>query len=487
MNIVMAAGECVPFIKVGGLADVVGTLSIALKEKKHDVRVFLPRYQKIDRKKYQLKKLPQRVMIPLGNGTWHVAALSTTKIKGVTFYFVENGHFFDRPEVYGDAGGDYSDNHERYIFFQRAVLEFTKALQFKPDTIHCHDWQTGLIPVYLKTVYKNDQFYDQTATVFSIHNIAYHGRFPAEVMETAGIPWSEYTFDKMEHFDTVNFLKSGINYADMIATVSPSYAEEIQTPQYGCELDPVITKRKDRLVGILNGIDYTYWNPSSDEMIAATFDVKKPEGKETCKRRLQAMEGFKQDPSAFLIGCVSRFDAQKGFDLIVESIHHLMRQNTQLAVLGRGSRVLEEAMGEMARVYPGRITVCNEFNESLAHKIYAGSDAFLMPSRFEPCGLSQMIALAYGTVPIVHKTGGLSDTITHFSVSTGLGNGFVFNYPERMELTGAFDVAERTFRDKPVWKKLQQNCFASLFPWDRSADRYVELYHTAKLFKHTRR
>jgi len=221
--------------------------------------------------------------------------------------------------------------------------------------------------------------------------------------------------------------------------------------------------------------------------IASFFNAGQLAGKAACKQQLQSLEGFALDPKAFLIGCVSRFDAQKGFDLIIESVHYFMKQNVQLAILGKGSPSLEEAMNELASLYPGRIAACNEFNESLAHKIYAGSDAFLMPSRFEPCGLSQMIALAYCTPPIVHNTGGLSDTIAHFSVSTGLGNGFVFNYPERMELTGAFDVAERTFCDKASWAKLMQNCFASHFPWDSSADRYIELYHTAKLFKHTRR
>ena len=483
----MVATECVPFIKVGGLADVVGTLSVALKEKKHDVRVIVPSYQKIAAGNYKLKKLPLRLMIPLGNGTWHVATVSMAKVRGVPVYFIENASFFDRPEVYGDSGGDYPDNRERYIFFQRAVLEVIKTLKFVPSIIHCHDWQTGLIPVYLKTLYDKDQFFNKTATVFSIHNISYHGQFPAETMETAGIPWTEFTFDKIEHYSHINFLKAGINYSDMIATVSPGYGEEIQTPQYGCEMDPVIAMRKDRLVGILNGIDYAYWNPSADALIASPFNAGNLSGKADCKRQLQSILGFSSDPAAFLMGCVSRFDLQKGFDLIVHAAPHFMRLKAQLAVLGRGHPGFEDAMRELSRIYPGRITVCNEFNEPLAHKIYAGSDAFLMPSRFEPCGLSQMIAMAYGTPPMVHSTGGLGDTVKHFSISTGVGNGFSFNYPEVMELKGAFDVAERTFRDKVSWNRLVQNCFASRFTWDKSAARYIELYRNAKLFKSTHR
>ncbi|MCL2335391.1 MAG: glycogen synthase, partial [Endomicrobia bacterium] len=318
MNILMAASECVPFVKVGGLGDVAATLPKYLKSLGHDVRIIMPKYRSIDGVKYNLKTLPYRLQVSVGKETESFRIKTCTAEGGVIVYFIENMRYFNRPGVYGDNGMDYGDNKERYIFFCRAVLESLKAMMFRPDIIHCHDWQTGLIPAYLKTNLKNDGFFWNTSSVFTIHNIAYQGSYGPDVVETAGFSWEDYTPDKLEFYNTFNFMKCGIQLADAVSTVSPTYAKEIKEFN-GRGMETVLNSRHDDIYGILNGIDYEYWNPKTDKHIEANYSKSDPAGKKLCKAALQKMCGFDVKEDAYLFGCVSRLDNQKGFDIIIDA------------------------------------------------------------------------------------------------------------------------------------------------------------------------
>lgn len=480
MKILMAASECVPFIKVGGLADVVGTLPGFLKKKKHDVRVFIPKYGQIDEKKFALKPLAQRLLIPVGKRI-ETATIKEGKLNGgVTVYFIENDGYFNRPDVYRTDEGDYTDNRERFIFFSRAVIEAAKALNFRPDIIHCHDWQTAIIPALLKTSYSLDAFYNSCATVYTIHNIAYQGMFDADTLTVAGLPVADFTWDKLEYYGKFNFMKAGIVYADIISTVSPTYAREILLTEQGRGMEGTLRSKQDRLAGILNGIDYNEWNPGSDPFLAGNFSKDNTTGKALCKQNLQKEARLPQEPGTMLIGSVSRLDPQKGYDVLAEAIEELLsKNNIQLVILGNGDRDIHDLLSSFSMEYPDKISFNSGFNNTLAHKIYAGSDAFLMPSRFEPCGLGQMIALAYGTVPIVHRTGGLSDSITEFDSKTCKGNGFSYLNNTPAELAIAVNRALKIYKTRAKWKKLAANTFASDFSWEAPVEEYIRLYKKA--------
>jgi starch synthase len=479
MKIVMAASECVPFVKVGGLADVVGSLPKALKAKRHDVRIVIPKYRKIDDAKFGLRTLPCRLLIPVGDRYEDVTVKEGTIGQGIPVYFIENDNYFNRPEVYRTQDGDYPDNRERFIFFSRAVLETCKALNFQPDIIHCHDWQTGIIPAYLKTIYNFDGFYCNTATVYTIHNIAYQGMFDADTVALAGFPWAEFTWNKLEYYGKFNFMKAGLIYADVISTVSPSYAQEIQREGEGRGMEGILRSRTNDVSGILNGIDYSEWNPVSDPHIAAHFSMEDSKGKAACKADLQQQCKLPLCPDTLLLGAVSRLDPQKGYDLLGKVLPRILSKNVQVVILGSGDRDLQDIIRSLAGKYPARMSVHFEFNDPLAHKIYAGADAFLMPSRFEPCGLGQMIALAYGAIPIVNKTGGLADTIVNFEEKKGTGNGFVFFPAQPAELRFAIERACKTYRDKKRWSTIMTNAFKSDFSWKIAVNKYARLYKKA--------
>lgn len=480
MNILMVAAECVPFVKTGGLADVVGTLPKYLKKKGHDVRIIIPKYRMIDGAKYGLESLPYKLSVYVGKEQENFRIKTCMLDGNIPVYFIENLRYFNRLGVYGDDSGiGYGDNRERFIFFSKAAIEATKALMFRPDIIHCHDWHTGLIPAYLKTVNLNDGFFWNTSSVYTIHNIAFQGSFDAaSTLPMAGFSWEDYKSDKLEFYNTFNYMKAGLAYTDIISTVSPTYANEIQGPA-GKGMEVVLQTRKNDVFGILNGIDYSYWNPKEDKNIAANFSAENRTNKKLCKKALQEKCGFKTDENAFVIGSVGRFDMQKGFDLIMDVIGKVVSQNIQIVVLGSGDRYIKDTMLYLKSLYPDKLAVFTDYNEPLAHEIYAGSDAFLMPSKFEPCGLSQIIALAYGTIPIVNKTGGLSDTIQDFSTNTLKGNGFVFDFYKGEQLEHAIWRAYDIYKNPFLWNRIISNAFACHYSWSRSVDEYEKMYNIA--------
>ena len=472
MNILMVAAECVPFVKTGGLADVVGTLPKYLKQRGHDVRIIIPKYRQIDGAKFGLEALPCKLSVFVGKEQENFRIKTCMLDGNIPVYFIENLRYFNRPGVYGDSSG--IGYRERFIFFCKAAVEAVKALMFRPDIIHCHDWHTGLIPAYLKTVNLCDGFFWNTSSVYTIHNIAFQGSFEAaSTLPMAGFSWEDYKSDKLEFYNTFNFMKAGLAYTDIISTVSPTYANEIQGPA-GKGMEVVLQTRKKDVFGILNGIDYSYWNPRYDRNLAANFYAKDKSGKKFCKKYLQEKCGFKVDDKAFLLSVVSRFDMQKGFDLIIDSVGNLVKENIQIVVLGSGDRYIKDTMLYLKSLYSDKLAVFTDYNEPLSHRIYAGADAFLMPSKFEPCGLSQIIALAYGTVPIVNKTGGLSDTIEDFSTNTLKGNGFVFDFYKGE----SFEYTVRR-ANSFLWNRLTDNAFASRFSWDNSVQEYEKMYDTA--------
>ena len=479
MKILMAASECAPFIKVGGLADVVGTLPPYLKADGHIVKVFLPKYQKIDEKKFLLKKLPFKLQIPVGDRFETAQIMTTVSPNGTECYFIENARYFNRPEIYGTAAGDYPDNRERFIFFSRAVLEASKAIGFQPQVIHCHDWQTGLIPAYLRTLYSIDGFYCNAATLFTIHNIAYQGLFKSDTIPIAGFSWKDFTWDKLEYYGKVNFLKIGLTYSDMLSTVSPTYAREILYEEFGRGMEKTLKHRVNDLVGILNGIDYDEWNPAKDKVIAENYSGEDLSGKAACKRGLQAFCKLPEQENTLLIGAVSRLDPQKGFNLIKKIIPKFITNDVQFVFLGAGDKSIQTGIEGFARKYPSKVSVHIGFDNHLAHRIYAGCDAFLMPSLFEPCGLGQMIALAYGTIPVVNRTGGLFDTVKHFNAKTLEGNGFSFHPPKEDAFLSCLRDLLKAYKNKAQWDRLIRNAMSSNFSWDRSARLYGELYRKA--------
>jgi starch synthase len=481
MNILIAASECIPFVKVGGLADVVGTFPKYLKNLGDDIRIIIPKYKKINNKRYKLKTLPYNLSVRVGGNDEYFTIKTCETADGIKVYFIESLRYFNREGIYGGDFGDFGDNRERYIFFSKAVLKFCEALKFKPDIIHCHDWQTGLIPAYLKTVMGDDTFFSQTSTVFTIHNIAYQGHFSADTVVVAGLRWEDFNPAGLEFYNGVNFMKCGIRLADAVSTVSPTYSKEIKEFN-GCRMEAVLNSRNDEIYGILNGIDYDYWNPEIDKSLAANFSRNDLSGKKICKNAVQVMCGFEQREDAYLLGCVSRLDYQKGFDVIIDAMYSLRHENMQFVILGSGDanirRQLQAARNEM----PNNVAAFFEYNEVFSHQIYAGIDAYMMPSKFEPCGISQIIALSYASIPIVNRTGGLSDTVVYYNHFTKQGNGFMFNMTYGENFVQTIKKSEVIFRDKLVWEQLLKNAISCRFSWDNSAAEYRRIYE--RLYHH---
>ena len=403
--------------------------------------------------------------------------LEAPKRAKVRWLFVDHPAFFDRDSLYvGPDGKDYPDNPERFSLFSRAVIEVAKSV-FPPDVIHCHDWQAGLAPVLLRTSYAQEPLLSDIPVVFTIHNLGYQGLFPPDALLRAGLGWELFTMDGLEFYGQVNFLKGALIYSDAVTTVSRKYAQEIQTPEYGFGLDGVLRQKGGRVSGILNGVDYAEWDPSVDGLIAARYGPSKLEGKRQCK--LDVLRAFKlpeTDAQIPLIGIVSRFTRQKGADLIAEASDHLMAEKFRLVALGTGEPEYEQLFRELAARYPDRVAVKIAYDNVLAHKIEAGADMFLMPSRYEPCGLNQIYSLRYGTVPIVRATGGLDDTIEEFNMATGQGTGFKFSNYSGPALLGAVRRALAVYADPAKWTKLMQNGMAKDFSWQRSAGEYRKLY-----------
>ena len=476
MRILFVASEGLPFSKTGGLADVIEALPKALVALGHQVAVLLPRY----RNTRSIGIAVPSLTVPMAGDLRFPAVLEGGSLHGVLYYFADDLEYFDREQLYGIAGKDYPDNAERFAEFSGAALEFCKQV-WMPDVIHCHDWQAGLVPVLLKTRYANDPALRDVPVVFTIHNMGYQGAFPREVLKKIGLPETLFGIDSMEFFGRVNFLKGALVFSDYLTTVSPKYAQEIQTVEYGAGLDGVVRGRADRLTGILNGVDYTVWSPERDKVIAARYSPKDLSGKAACKKSLIEQMGL---PSATLelpvIGIVSRFAGQKGFDLIEQIAADLMKEDLALVALGAGEPKYEKFLRELAKGYPAKVSVKVAYDNMLAHKIEAGADIFLMPSRYEPCGLNQIYSLKYGTVPVVRATGGLDDTIEAYDPATGRGTGFKFQPYDGPSLLGAIREALAVYRNEPAaWRQVQVNGMARDFSWQVSAAEYARLYETA--------
>jgi starch synthase len=483
VNITFVASECVPYSKTGGLADVVGALPRALAALGHKLTVFTPRYRQT--KLQDAKVLLRSVTIPFDDQYRFCSVLDGGKHDGVQFYFIEYPPFFDRDGLYGHpASGDYPDNAERFALFCRAVLETSKLLG-TPDIFHCHDWQTALIPVLMRSNYMGDWLFQKTPVVFTIHNIGYQGMFSEDVLPLLGLPWELFSMNRLEFFGRVNFLKGGIVFSDFVTTVSRRYSQEIQTSEYGFGLDGVIRARAGTVAGILNGVDYNEWSPATDKHIAKNYSPQDLSGKKLCKQDLLREFGLSDaDPRLPVVGIVSRFATQKGFDLIAEVAERLAREPLLLVVLGSGERQFEDLFRRMAEVFPNKFAVRVKYDNALAHKVEAGADMFLMPSHYEPCGLNQIYSLKYGTVPIVRATGGLDDTIEHWNGDTQTGTGFKFYDYHGEALLGALREALHHYHANPDgWQKLMRNGMARDYSWGASAHDYVKVYERVKQFR----
>jgi starch synthase len=478
MRILFVASEGLPFSKTGGLADVVEALPKALAAQGHEVAVVLPRYRGTEAAAVVIPSLT----VPMGGARLRFPAIADGAVLGgVRYFFVDDPAYFDREGLYGSGGKDYPDNAERYAEFCRAAIELAKQV-WPADVFHCHDWQTALVPVLLRTSYIDDPLVKNLPVVFTIHNMGYHGQFPRDVLERAGLPSTVFHSEALEFYGSVNFLKGGLVYSDYLTTVSRKYAQEVQTKEFGHGLDGVARKRANRLVGILNGVDYTAWNPANDELIAANYSAEDLSGKQVCKQNLLEVFGLPQEHlERPVIGIVSRFVDQKGFDLIAEKAHELMTEDLVLVVLGTGDRKYEKLFSALAAAYPGRVGLKIAYDNVLAHKVEAGSDMFLMPSRYEPSGLNQMYSLKYGTVPIVRATGGLDDSIEPFDVEHGTGTGFKFYEYSGEALLYAVRQALHHYTDERIWKRIQLNGMAKDFSWKGSAGQYANLYEAARV------
>ncbi len=474
MRILMVASEGVPFSKTGGLADVVGALPKALARLGHEVAVMLPRYRMTNLS--SLRSALRSLTIPLGSRLHFPEVLEGPSQEAVRTFFLEYPLYFDRDALYGTPdAGDYPDNAERFALFSRAVLEVAK-LRFPPQVLHCHDWQSGLVPMLLKTAYAGDPALANTGVLFTIHNLGYQGLFPPEVLEKIGLSRDLFTVERLEFYGKVNFLKGALVYSDYINTVSKKYAAEIQTEEYGFGLEGVIRKRSAVVTGILNGVDYTEWDPATDRHIAANYTPEKLDGKRACKKDLLEQFQLPSNLDQPLVGIVSRFTLQKGADLIAEVADALTREDFYLVALGTGDAEYENLFRRLAQEYPEKIAVRIAYDNTLAHKIEAGADMFLMPSRYEPCGLNQIYSLKYGAVPVVRATGGLDDTIEPYDAKTGAGTGFKFDEYSGQALLDTVRQALRAFQNRAGWRRLMRNGMARDLSWDASAKEYAGVY-----------
>lgn len=480
MHVLFAASECVPYSKTGGLADVVGALPRAVAQLGHQATVYLPLYRQTHLE--NATTVIASITIPFDDRYRFCAVLDGGKHNGVQYYFIDYPPFYDRDALYGTPLGDYHDNPERFALFCRAVLEASKILGV-PDIFHCHDWQTALIPVLLRTLYDEDHALTGIPTVFTIHNIGYQGIFSPDTLPLLMLPWDLFTISKLEFFGKVNFLKGALTYSDFITTVSRKYAQEIQTVEYGFGLEGVLRSRAASVAGILNGVDYEEWNPATDCYIEANFTPEALEGKEECRRDLLRAFGLGAESKAPVIGIVSRFAAQKGFDLIALAADRLAHEDVKVCVLGSGDRAYEDLFRRLVRQYPGRFAAKFGYDNEMAHKIEAGSDMFLMPSRYEPCGLNQIYSLKYGTVPVVRATGGLDDTIEPYDLRTGKGTGFKFHEYTPEALLTSVQAALALYAKPKEWRKLMLNGMARDFSWTVAAREYLKIYERLRTAK----
>lgn len=473
-NVLMVTSEASPFHKVGGLADVLGSLPAALQKRGADVAVVLPFYRGSSADGAQ--PLWRARPVSLGRTSYPID-VSLVVRNCVPHYLVACPALFDRAEVHSDpaTGEDFPDNHIHFGVLCQAALALARYL-IRVEILHCHDWQSALVPVYHRVMFAKDPILKMVKTLFTIHNIGYQGLFEPTVLPELGLDQSIANLNGLEFYGRVNLLKGGISYSDAISTVSASYAADIQLPEFGFGLDGVLRERADRLVGILNGVNYDEWNPEKDPFIAERYGPDALSGKRSCKADLQRTFGLAEEPDVAVIGIVSRLVSQKGFDLLEGTSDRLLSMGVQLVVLGSGDQRYESFFQSLATQCPSKIGVRIGFDELLAHKIEAGADMFLMPSLYEPCGLNQFYSLKYGTIPIVRATGGLKDSVQEFDAGTGCGNGFAFQSYDSMALLEALGRALSTFRDKRLWSHLMRNAMTTDYSWDWSAREYLTLY-----------
>lgn len=483
LKVVTIASEMIPLAKTGGLGDVCGSLPLALESVGCQSTCFLPAYRSALKAGLPIETTDIAFTISIGGKNVACRLLKTQLAhSNVTVYLIDQPHYFERDGLYSDRQGEFRDNCERFAFFCRAAMQAIETLGLKPDIVHCHDWQTGLVPAYIHARLGNFAWMNDVASVMTIHNLAYQGRFWHLDMPLTGLDWNYFNWERLEYYGDLNLMKSGIVFADRVTTVSPTYAKEITRPEHGCGLDGLLAKRGSDLIGIVNGVDYQQWNPATDDLLPAKYDLQSWQGgKAACKAALQADLGLPQEASKPLVGIVSRLAGQKGWDLILPLLRHwLPHRDVQWAILGTGDKGYENELRDMSIAHPTKLAVKLDFSEKVAHGIEAGSDLFLMPSRYEPCGLNQLYSLKYGTVPVVHATGGLADTVVHSTAETlqnGTATGFSFNEYSVAKLENALNEALDFYLNRrQQWAQLVETGMRDDWSWNNSANRYREIY-----------
>ncbi len=491
MKVVYISPEVAPLAKTGGLADVAGALPKALENLGHDVSVFMPFYRQakdyFDNGGAEQKVIDTGVSVSVPIATRRPTAdIFEARLPGssVRLYLIRNDAYFDRSDLYTDSArhADYDDNCERFVFFSRAALEATEALGLRPEVIHCNDWQTGLVPAYVRTLYGNGNAVAGASTVFTVHNLAYQGTFPQPEMQLTGLDPQLFNWKQLEFYGQLNCLKGGLVFADILSTVSRRYAKEIQTEEFGCGLEGVLKERSADLHGVVNGIDCAVWSPEVDDLIPARYTAVELSGKAECKAALLRSQGLPESERTPLIGIISRLAAQKGFDILESALDELMKLDLQVVMLGTGEKKYHQLFEAAAAKYPGKLAANLTFSNRLAHEIEAGCDMFLMPSHYEPCGLNQLYSLKYGTVPVVRATGGLADTIVDYngeSMADGTATGFAFDAYSPAELLSAVERALAVYATPGDWSRLVANGMAQDWSWRRSAREYERLYELA--------
>lgn len=475
-DIVFVSSEMYPFSKSGGLADVMGILPLTLHRMGYSVSVITPLYGRLSTGKFQVRLCYENcdVGYPWPSTT---ADIYTSELEGMPVYFIDRAEYFDRRQYYCTHKGDYFDNCERFIFFCRAAMNWIRMMDSPPKIINANDWHAALVPVFLHFRKQYDPFWSSTASVMSIHNLAFQGQFSARLFFESGLPVQAWNMDGVEYYDSFNFLKGGIAYADAISTVSPTYAREILSPAFGCGLEGILNKRSDRLRGILNGADYEVWNTNKDPFLKCKYGMKTLNRKKNCKRDLLGTlcldESLMDKP---VLGFVGRLRRQKGIDLILEIIPELMKRDIGLVILGEGNRTFEAQLLARVEEYPGRIAAYVGYTEELSHQILAGTDLFLMPSRYEPCGLTQMYSLRFGTLPLANAVGGLTDTIVPYPDPQATG--FVTEIREPVDLLQEVETALTVWRDTRQWQQMQIRAMTQNFSWEKSAHEYIDMYRT---------
>ncbi len=480
MKILLASSEIHPYSKSGGLADMVGALGKTLANLGHEVGIVTPLYIGIRERFPEIQPLRFDIRIELGTHwiegkVWYLQGPS-----GERLYFIENSHYFNRSDYYTERGSDYPDNDARFIFFSKAVVFLAKNLPWQADIVHCHDWQTGLVPLFIRNSAKQGDWQNSPSTVLTIHNLAYQGVFPATSYALTNLPQDHFRFEEVEFYGQMNCLKAGIVFADLLTTVSPSYADEITTQEFGCALDPVIRIRKNDLHGILNGVDYTEWNTTQNTALHSPYNSENLEGKVANKQFLQQELGLPIRPEIPLLGNVGRLAEQKGIVICLAALETILVSDIQFVILGNGQPEFETAFLNLASRFPTKVAVRIGYNQGLAHRIEAGADFFLMPSRFEPCGLNQMYSLRYGTIPIVRATGGLNDTIIDSSEDEHRANGIKFHDYSAQKMTEAIQKALIIYSDFPRLSSYRKNGMVADFSWNHTASEYVRAYQKAK-------